>query len=453
MEKSFDVIVVGGGTAGVIAAVAAARNGARTLVVERWGYLGGTATYGIPFLGMFSGSGKQVNTGLAQELIDRLVEAGGSPGHVHGAKWNRNAAEQEYKFSLTPFDPEVYKFVTQEMCTEAGVELLFHTFVSDVIMEGTEVKGIEVVNKSGKQTFNAKVVIDTTGDGDVASMSGAPMNKGYNGIVQNVSILFRLGNVDQEQFVEALKSGNKVKGWGDWHTRLSTAKNAMNESSYYVHAAGHMAPWEDGEDRKPVTFTAVSPRKGEVYLNITRITGIDGTNGEQISKAEILERRNVLAMAQSIIKNVPGFQNAYLVSTAPIGIRESQNIVGDYVLQLDDVVNCVEFEDGVARGAYPVDIHDPAGGRTMFTFLKDGGSYNIPYRCFLPLNVDNLLVAGRCLSATHEAMGTARMMGACLSHGQAVGTAAAIAVEKGLSPRKVDVNMLRQRLIEQGATI
>lgn len=453
MQKLYDVVVVGGGTAGMLATVAAARNGAKTLVVERWGFLGGTATYGIPFLGMFDGNGRQVNGGLAQELVDRLVENGGSLGHVHGGRWTRKPGEPDYAFTLTPFDPEVLKYVAQEMVAEAGGEMLFHSFVSDVVMDGSKVTGIEVANKSGKQKIMAKVVIDTTGDADVAALAGVPTRKGINGIVQNVSILFRLGNVNMERFIEAIKKGEKVEGWGEWHTRLAEAKTAEGHRSHYAHAAGHMMPWEDGCEGNPVTFTAVSPRKGEVYLNITRITGIDGTNAEDLSKAEVLERRNVIAMSRAIIKNVPGFEEAYLASTAPIGIRESQNIVGEYTLTEDDVANCREFVDGVARGAYPIDIHDPAGGRTMFTFLKDGGSYSIPYRCFVPLKADNLLVAGRCISATHEAIGTARMMGAVLSQGQAVGTAAAVAVAQGASPRQLDVQVLRQRLKDQGAIL
>ena len=453
MQKQYDVIVAGGGTAGMLAAVAAARNGAKTLVVERWGFLGGTATYGIPFLGMFDGNGKQANGGLAQELVDRMVANDGSPGHVHGAYWKRKPGESDYAFTLTPFDPEILKYVAQEMMAEAGAEMLFHTFVSDVIMEGQKLSGIEVVNKSGKQKIMAKAVIDTTGDADIAALAGVPTRKGLNGIVQNVSILFRLGNVNMEGFVEAVKKGEKVKGWGEWHTRLAEAKTPDGKQTHYAHVAGHMMPYEDGCEGEPVTFTAVSPRDGEVYLNITRITGIDGTNAEDLSKAEIMERRNVVAMSRAIIKNVPGFEKAYLASTAPIGIRESRNIVGDYTLTEEDVVNCREFEDGVARGAYPIDIHDPAGGKTMFTFLKDCGSYSIPYRCFLPLNVDNLLVAGRCISATHEAIGTARMMGAVLSHGQAVGTAAALAVAQGVSPRQVDVKLVREKLKEQGAIL
>jgi len=446
LNSSYDVIVVGGGTAGMLAAVASARNGAKTLVVERWNHLGGTATCGIPFLGMFDTNGKQVNAGLAQELIDKLVEADGSPGYLY-SRWNRNPGEPD-NFCNVPFDPEVLKYVAQEMVLEAGADILYHTFVSDVIMDGQKIVGIEIVNKSGKQKIMAKVVIDTSGDADVAYAAGAPTNKGLNGIVQNVSTLFRLGNVDMNKFVEAMKKGDKVQGRENWHTRLTQAED-KNGKPYYVFMAALMAPG----NHKLFTFGAVTPRDSEVYMNITRTTGIDGSNGEEVTKAEISERRKLMTIAKDIIKDTPGFENAYLVSTAPLGVRESRNIVGEYVLTQDDVVNCREFEDSVVRGGYPIDIHDPVGGNTMFTFLKGGGSYGIPYGCFLPLNVDNLLVAGRCLSSTHEANGSARMMGSVLSQGQAVGTAAAIAVEMGVTTKEVAIQVLRNRLKEQGAIL
>src|SRR5665648_179916 len=258
----------------MLAAVASARNGAKTLVVERWNHLGGTATCGIPFLGMFDNNRRQVNEGLAQEFVERLVEAGGSPGHLH-SNWSRDPGEPD-NFCNVPIDPEVLKYVAQEMVLEAGADILYHTFVSDVIMDGQKIVGIEIVNKSGKQKIMAKVVIDTSGDADVAYAAGAPTNKGLNGIVQNVSTLFRLGNVDMNKFVEAMKKGDKVQGRENWHTRLTQAED-KNGKPYYVFMAAHMAPGK----HKLTTFGSVTPRDSEVYINITRTTGIDSTNGEE----------------------------------------------------------------------------------------------------------------------------------------------------------------------------
>ena len=445
-QQTYDVIIVGGGTAGVAASIAAARKGAKTLVIERWGHLGGTAVFGIPFLGAFSGNGQQVSAGLFQEMVDRLMAEGGSPGHSRGSKW---ATQSEYEFSLTTFDPEVYKYVAQEMVLEAGAEILYHTFNTDVIVEKGIIRGVEIANKSGKAKLDAKIFIDATGDADIAAMVGVPMQPKDR--VQNVSILFRLGNVDLERFVEALKKGERVKGWGKWHTRLLKGGKVDNAADTYVHVAGHFKPWDDRD--KEITFTAVSSREGEIFLNATRTTHIDGGNAADWTKGEISERKNVWEVTHALRQFVPGFSKSYLMSTAPLGIRESRNIIGDYTLTKEDVVGAREFEDGIARGSYPIDIHDPAGGRTKFYFIEGGKSYNIPYRCLLPKGIEGLLVAGRSISATHEAMGSIRLLACVTCQGQAAGIAAAMAAQKSITPRQVDVKELQRSLLQAGAIL
>lgn len=208
-----------------------------------------------------------------------------------------------------------------------------------------------------------------------------------------------------------------------------------------------------GPKGEEVTFTAISAMSDQLYVNATRTVGVDGTLAEDLSMAEVSERRHVHDLVATLRKNVPGMEKCYLLYTAPVGIRESRNIIGDYLLEKEDVLGARQFEDSVVRGAYPIDIHDPHGGRTQFQFIKDGGSYSIPYRCFLPKGVDNLLVAGRCLSASHEAMGTARIMGAVMGQGQAVGTAAAMAAKAGVLPREIDVPALQKALVDAGALI
>ncbi|NLC68626.1 MAG: FAD-dependent oxidoreductase [Clostridiaceae bacterium] len=443
LKNKYDIIIAGGGTAGVIAAIAAARSGAKTLLVERWGHVGGTAVFGIPFLGMFDCKDKKVVSGIPGQLVERMVKEGGSIGYTLGGKW----ADENYHFSLAPFEPETYKYVAQEMLLEAGASVLLHTFIMGAVVEDGQIKAIKVCNKSGVHELCAKVIIDCTGDADVAFMAGAPMQDKEQ--LQNVTIIFRMGNVDIEKFVDALKNSRGVSGWNEWHTRLVTGKKIGSNTSTAVHIAGHFALVESQE----TTFTAVSVAEGEVYINATRTIKIDGSNAEDLSRGEIMERRNVHSIVKQVVKKVPGFEKARLLSTSPLGIRESRNIVGEYILTKEDVIGGRVFEDAVARGAYPIDIHDPKGGRTRFTFIKDGGSYTIPYRCFLPLKVEGLLVAGRCLSATHEALGSARIMGTVMAQGEAVGTAAALAVIDGLSPRKVDINKLRNVLRENGAIV
>lgn len=442
-QNSYDVVVAGGGTAGVVAAIACARSGAKTLIIERWGHLGGTAVYGIPFLGIFDCNNKKVNAGIPEEFIARLQKEGGSIGYTFGANW----ADNKHAFSLTPFEPETYKYVAQEMVLESGSEILFHTYIADVVMDNDVVKGIKVFNKSGCYEISAKVFVDCTGDADLAYRSGAPMQEKTS--MQNVSMLFKMGNVDLDRFTQALQSNSTVKGWGEWHTRVITGEKLNNSQPSTIHIAGHFS----FKNNKQTTFTAVSLTNGEVYINATRTININGSDAFELSKAEILERRNVNNIVKMLIDEIPGFENSHLLSTSPVGIRESRNIIGEYVLTKDDVVSGRVFEDSIAKGAYPIDIHDPKGGKTQFTFISGGGSYGIPYRCLVPKNIDGLLVAGRCLSATHEAVGTARIMGAVMSQGEAAGTAAALAVKTCTIPRDIDEKQLQALLRSNGAIL
>lgn len=443
MERRFDVIVLGGGTAGVIAAIAAARCGAKTLIIEKNSYLGGTAVTGVPFLGIYDGNDKRVNGGIPQELIERMCAEGGCLDGVFGAAW----MDKRYRFSITPFEQECYKYVAQEMVLEAGAQILFHSFVSDVHMNGREIMGVEVVNKSGKSLYTASVYIDTTGDADIAYRCGVPMVE--KSAAQNASMLFRLGGVDTAKVLESMRKGRGITGWGNWHNRILTGPRLDKKESGVVHMAGHFV----GPNEEKITFTAISDISDNLYVNATRTIGIDGTSAEHLTMAEISERRHVHDLVKTLQKNVPGMENAYLIYTAPIGIRESRNIIGEYLLEKEDVLSGRQFADSVVRGAYPIDIHDPNGGPTQFQFIKDGGSYSIPYRCFVPKGADNLLVAGRCLSASHEAMGTARIMGVVMGQGQAVGTAAALAVTENVSVRDVDIGLLQRKLKENGAIL
>lgn len=444
----YDVIVGGGGTAGVSAAIAAARSGAKTLVIEKYGHLGGTAVSGIPFLGAMDCNGEIVNRGIFSELIDKMMVEGGCFGYATGAYWNTPETPNRYRFSLVPFDPECYKFVAQELVLGAGAKILYHSFISDVIKEDNRIRAIEVVNKSGKQVIEADVFIDCTGDADIVQHAGGDFIE--NPHKQNCSIIFRIGNVDLEQFIADLDEGTTVRGLGDWHTRVIRAEKGSNTAPTLVHLAGHMIL---GNDEPETTFTAVSLRDGEISLNATRVAGLSGVDAQQVTQAEILERRNIMRLFGLMKEKIPAFHHARLLTSAPIGFRETRNIVGDYILTKEDVIGGAEFPDGVAKGAYPIDIHDPMGGRTRFHFIQSGGSYDIPYRSLLPKSVEGILVAGRTISATHEANGSTRIMGCVIAQGEAVGTAAAMAVTEKVLPRQVNVEKLRNRLIAIGAIV
>ena len=439
----YDVIIAGGGTAGVPAAIASGRCGAKTLVIEQYGHLGGTAVTGIPFLGIYDGCDRRVNAGLVRELTERMKAENGSLDGCFGATWN----DGRYRFSITPYDEEIYKFVAQEMVLEAGCDILFHSFVTDVVREGRELTAVEVAGKSGIRRYTARVFIDTTGDADLAFRSGVAMVEKTH--LQNASILFKAGGVDTDLFLDSLKNGHGVAGWGEWHTRVLTGPRLNTEKPGPIHMAGHIK----GADGREITFTAVSFYAGEVCLNATRTTGVDGTDAESLTRGEISERRHLHEIMRTLRENVPGFENAHIISSAPIGIRESRNIDGRYRLEKEDVLSGRVFEDAVARGAYPIDRHDPKGGRTQFSFIENCGSYTIPYRSLLPKELDNLLVAGRCLSASHIAMGSARIMGAAMSQGQAAGTAAALAVRHGVAPAMLDIALLQKQLLADGVIL
>lgn len=437
--REYDVLVVGGGTAGVMAAVASARGGAKTLIVEKDSHLGGTSVYGIPFLGVVSGSGDIVNKGMTGELIERLCREGFSFGIARGANWN---VPGKYEFSLVPFDPEGLKFVFQEMCEEAGVSVLFNAILLSVEKDGNAVSKITVCTKAGVEELKARVFIDCTGDADLTKKAGGQFQPETS--VQNSSILFHIGGVDLKKFRKALEDEDHVLGKGTWHTRIIEQAKSAGAEKTLVHMAGHLKPFDDD---RTITFTAVSYRDGEIYLNATRVAGVDGTDPWQVSEAEFTERRHVMETYLAMKKTIPGFENATLLYTSPLGIRQSRNILGDYTVTREDVLSGRKFEDGVARGAYPIDIHDPKGGRTQFQFIENGGSYEIPFRAMLPLGIENVIVAGRCISADHNAHGTVRIMGCVLNQGEAAGTAAAESIKENIAPRGLEGKRLKETLL------
>ena len=440
--REYDVIVVGGGTAGALAAIAAARQGVKTLVVERFGHLGGTAVYGIPFLGLLSGSGEKVYGGLVAELLDRLQAEDFAFGIASGAYWNTPDKPNSYGFNLFPFDPEGLKYVLQEMLLEAGGEMLLHTTLSNVVVENDRITQIEVCSYLSTQQLRAKVFLDCTGDATLIARAGGSFQKKSR--TQNSSILFHIGNVDLDAFRAELQNGDRIKGRDTWHTRLIYQQKGVGKPASFVHMAGHLRPFEDD---RTVTFTAVSYRDGELHLNATRIPGLDVTDSWDITRGEIEERRHVMELMRAMRKTIPGFQNAVLLNTSPLGIRESRNILGKYTITREDVLSGTAFPDGIARGSYPIDIHDPKGGKTQFQFIAGGSGYEIPFRAMLPAQLEGVIVAGRCISADQNAVGTVRIMGCCLHQGAAAGFAAAACVKENRLPSQLDGVWLKEKLL------
>jgi len=441
------VLVVGGGNAGCAAALAAARTGARTMLVERYGFLGGTATAAMvgPWMTFHSGTDRIVG-GIAQEIVESLTARGGSPGHVHDAS--------DYVATVTPFDPEAHKALLFELMAEAGVDLLLHAYVLDALLdERGRASGARFATVGGIREERAAVTIDATADAFVAASAGVEMVQGdARGRVQPASLMFRLSHVDLERTAAYVREHPE-------QMRSSLAPGERTAASLSA-VAGLYDLWEraraSGEvdvPRELVSFFA-TPYPDEVTVNMTRVTGIDPLDADDLTRAEIEARAQVTQLVAFFRTRVPGFERCRLAATATqIGIRESRRIVGEYVLTRDDVLEARAFDDAVARSAYPIDIHNPGGSGTTTHRLPPGQSYEIPYRCLVPQRVDGLLVAGRCISTTHEALASTRLTPTVMTLGQAAGTAAALAVAAGIEPRDVPVATLRERLSEAGVDL
>ena len=446
MVSGVDVLVVGGGNAGCAAALAAARAGARTMLVERYGFLGGTATAAMvgPWMTFHSGPERIVG-GIAQEIVERLIALGGSPGHVPDAS--------DYVPTVTPFDPEIHKALLFDLMRESGVRLLLHALVVDALRDGSgAVSGARFATVGGPREIRARVTIDATADAFVAAAAGCELQQGdERGRVQPASLMFRLSHVDlaalaayvrarPEQLRSSLPAAERTPA-------ALTAVAGLYELWAQAQAEGIDVP------RELVSFFA-TPYPDEVTVNMTRVTDIDPLDPDDLTRAEIEARAQAMRLVAFFRARVPGFENARIAATATqIGVRESRRIAGVYTLTRDDIVAGRTFDDAVARSAYPIDIHNPSGSGTMTHRLPPGTSYEIPYRCLVPRAVDGLLVAGRCISTTHEALASTRLTPTVMTLGQAAGTAAALALESGVAPRAVAARALRERLIAAGVDL
>ena len=444
--REYDVLVVGGGNAGCAAAIAAARHGAKTLLVERYGFLGGTATAAMvgPWMTFHSGSERIVG-GIAQEIVERLVRKGASPGHI--------ADSSDYVPTITPFDPEVHKALLFEMMREAGVSLLLHGYVLEAKLEGDAVRGASFATVGGQREFFARTVIDATADAFVAASAGVPTQQGdERGRVQPASLMFRLSHVDLSKLSTYVRMHpDQMRTSLKTHERTAPALTAV---------AGLYDLWQRAREeglvdvpRELVSFF-ISPYPDEVTVNMTRVVDIDPLDPHDLTRAEIEARLQAMQLLEFFRKRVPGFENARIAATgAQVGIRESRRIVGRYTLTRDDVLSARRFEDAVARSAYPIDIHNPSGTGTTTARLKPGESYEIPYRCMVPINREQLLVAGRCISTTHEALASTRLTPTVMTLGQAAGTAAALARKRRVNVAAVDVAELRATLEADGVDL
>ena len=441
-----DVLVIGVGTAGSAAALAAARNGARTLAVDVGGYVGGTGSaalmclYTIPYSKTY---------GICREFIDGMADRGGA---VRGP--------------VIPFDPESFKQVALEKLQQAGVRLLFYTWTVDTIVQGGVVKGVVIENKSGRQAILAKVVIDASGDGDVAAGAGAKfvLGRETDAKMRPMSVVFRMGPVDV----------TRIKAYRDAHPQdfsPDPGHNILDIEQKIVRLDGFFDIVRSANSRgvldKNIHYLrlyGIAGETGNLYINTVRVYGVDGTKTEDLTRAQQESMRQIRQIAAFVKAEIPGFADAVILETAVMmGVRETRRILGDHVLGIEDCGSARRFRDVImtaeAHMVPGVEIHSPDGGEGAANDAYVAGielpfnEFSVPYGSLLPSGLDGILVAGRCISTTHEADGWTRSQPMAMQIGQAAGTAAALSVRSNRPPRQVDIDALQRTLREQRANI
>ena len=414
--RKYELVVVGGGFAGVAAAIAAARAGVDVLLVDKGNCLGGAAVNCLvspfmPYSTVIDGKHVVLSAGIFSEIIRRMDER-------HAMVGERYFLEEELKFVLN------------DMVLEAGVKLLFHAYIFKAEKRDGRITSISVATKSGETRIEADYFIDATGDAQLAYLADCPTTLGRepDHLCQPMTLCFRVGNVDRDRFFASQSRWSKI----------------------------HAQKLESGQLINPRENILVfhTPIPNVLHFNTTRVVKKNPTCPEDVTEAEVLARQQVQEVYDLLKEHADGLENSYLMMTAAeIGVRESRMIVGDYVLTETDCKDCTRFEDAIAASNYEIDIHNPEGTGTSHYFFKPGEYYTIPYRCLIPKEATNLLVAGRCISSDHGAQASYRIMPNVCTLGEAAGSAMGLAVKEGKQVRDIDVRALQAELKKNGAFI
>jgi hypothetical protein len=438
------VLVVGGGTAGVAAARAAARAGARTLVIEHGGFVGGTGTAGL--MTLYTIPYNEVH-GICREIVDDMAEQG-----------------QAVRGRVIPFNPESFKQVALAKLRAAGVQMLFYTWATATIVEGAMVKGVIIENKSGRQAILADVTIDASGDADVAVRAGAKyvVGREQDSKMRPMTLIFRMGPVDVRKIAEYREHNPREFSPDPGH-------NILDLTQRIVRLDGFFSIMRSGRERGLIDpnihylrLHGIADETGNLYVNTVRVYGVDGTRAEDLTRAQLESMRQIGELVKFIGREIPGFERAQVLETAvSIGVRETRRIVGDYTLTIEDCEKAQRFHDAIATAVTHmvpgVETHSPDGGEGAANDPYVTGltlpfnEFSVPFRCLLPQSLEGILVAGRSISTTHEADGWTRSMPTVMQIGGAAGAAAAVAAKGGVPPRRVEIGKVHAALREQGA--
>lgn len=420
-KEIYDLIIAGGGISGAAAAIAAARAGLRVLLIEKANCLGGAAAHNLvnpfmPYWTMTTDGGREkkqyLSGGIFREILTELSSFG--------------ALDSDECM----FHEEYLKLILNRMAQNAGVVPLFHSCVTEVERGSETLRSITVANKSGKTVFCAKYFIDATGDADLAVLSGCAYRLGRepDNLCQPMTLCFRVANVDMEKYTQSRHTINPLYSA---FQKQGQIKNLREDVLIFDH-----------------------PVRGVLHFNTTRIVRKNPVDAFDLTEAEIEAREQVFEIFHFLTENIDGFQDSQLLMTAAqIGVRESRMVEGLYTLTGDDLVSCRAFDDAIAVGNYDIDIHNPEGSGTSHYYFPPGQYYTIPYRCLIPKGVNNLLITGRCVSATHEAQASIRIMPIVCCLGEAAGTAVSIACSDGVDTSHVDIHKLRAQLAAHGAIL
>ncbi len=442
-----DVVVAGGGVAGLSAAIGAGRTGAKTLLIEGQGFLGGIATASL--MTLWTIPSPFVN-GIAREIYEGL-------SRDEGAVLGKSVA----------FHPEAFKALSLRMLHEASVALLFYTWVVDAITEENRVVGLVVENKAGRQAILANCVVDATGDADVCARSGAPWVKGRetDGKMRPVTLMFRMENVDIDEISDYRDQHPGEFSPDPGHNVLDRETGLLRLDGFFALTEAARARGEIDQNCHYLRLHGIGrSRRGVITINSTRIYDVDGTSAKDLTHSYLEGGRQIQQLVHFLQRHVPGFEESSLLDSAPsLGVRETRRIRGEYLLTEGDIATSLVFPDAIARvyGHVPtgIEIHSPDAGeggandpyvRGLNLEMRE---FFIPYRSLVPLQVEGLLVGGRCISVTHEADSSTRTQPVCMATGQAAGIAAGVGSRRGIQPRQVDVRLVQQELLRQGVDL